>query len=205
MAWTEKSIESANKPSKDDYFNKVLSNYIIFLFTTIGVLINTTKPLLSLIVDAEYYHIWEIIPILYISVGLQALSSFYGSTYISNSKTKNAFYTTFWGATLTVALSYMLIPKYELVGASASIVCGYLLMVLLRGHYSHTFYRTLFPVKKSLLLTIIICASLALNYINNQYFTYVVNPLLSIIVFIVLNKTLLKSRLTKINLHWRLN
>ncbi|MEX6631878.1 polysaccharide biosynthesis C-terminal domain-containing protein, partial [Providencia rettgeri] len=82
------------------------------------------KPLLKVAVESSYYEAWKFMPILYLGVGFQALSNFFGSGYLSSKNTKGALTTTVYGAIITLVLSCLLVPVAGLFGASIATLVG---------------------------------------------------------------------------------
>lgn len=196
MAWVEKSIKVHATANRDAYYTNIFEKYFSLLFGAIVVLIAVTKPLLQLIVQAAYFEIWKLLPFLYLAVGYQSLSSFYGTGYLTSKNTKAALFTTIYGALATVLTSLLLVPYIGLLGASIAILLGYVVMFIVRVFNTKAYFNITLPVKKILLLNGIIILTAMVTISNNLYFK-LGNIVFAMLVFIAVNNNFIKELLLK--------
>ncbi|MEO5893973.1 MAG: polysaccharide biosynthesis C-terminal domain-containing protein [Ferruginibacter sp.] len=196
MAWIEKSIQVYNSDTRDEYYTSVFEKFFSLLFCAIIFLISSTKPLLKLIVQSSYYEVWKLLPFLYLAVGFQALSSFYGTGYLNSKRTKEALYTTIYGAGVTVISGLMLIPFAGLIGASISILLGYLVMFGVRAVKTREYFRIKLPIEKMIAINIILIIT-SLITISDNIVILACNVIFSLLTFIFFNKKFLADYLKK--------
>ena len=141
MAWQERAIKSFNTPDRDKYYTETFDSYFSILFSLIAIAIAATKLFIGFLVESSFLSVMVYVPVLYISVGYQSLSSFFGTGYLSTKKTRGAFFTAVIGAVVTLAASFFLIPVFELTGASFSILLGYLAMFFARVIQTRSYFE----------------------------------------------------------------
>jgi O-antigen/teichoic acid export membrane protein len=197
MAWTEKAIQTYNSDNRDKYYSEILKKYIIILYSTIMIMIAVSKPFIRFFVEKSYFEVWHYLPILYLAVGFQSLSSFYGTGYISSKNTKGAFTTTLYGTITTIISSIILVPLMGLLGASISFLLGYFAMFAARLFNTSSYFNITFPFKTYLLLLIVICISILLSITDNG-FIQILNVIFSISVGVFLNRDTIFSISNKI-------
>jgi O-antigen/teichoic acid export membrane protein len=149
------------------------------------------------VVQSSFYDAWKLTPFLYLAVGFQALSSFYGTGYLSSKDTKGAFTTTVYGAVITIVSNFVLIPKIGLLGASISIFLGYFTMFLARVLQTKKYFLVKLPYKQMLILLLSVALVSGLAFSNNPYFI-IANIIIAVSIFIGTNMELIGQYKEKI-------
>lgn len=169
MAWQERAMRTYNTATRDDYYSSILDKYFTFFFCTIAIAISVTKPFFRIALQSTYYNAWKLMPFMYLAIGFQALASFYGSGYLSSKDTKGAFTTTIFGVIVSIASNFILIPGLGLPGSSISFLAGFFVMFLVRVYQTRKYFTIRFPVKKMLLIGLVIIIVSLVTISENIY------------------------------------
>ena len=197
MAWQEKAIKSYHNENKNSYYSEVFSKYFTILFSVIAVLIAVSKPMFRYIVQSTYYEAWKFLPFMYIAVGFQSLSSFYGTGYLSSKNTKGALTTTIFGLIATILFNLLLTKRYALIGTSISLLTGYLTMFLIRVYNTKKYFVIKLPLNKMFVLfTVITIVSLCT--ISENLIILILNALFAIIFLLLINKEIITEYAKKL-------
>jgi len=141
LAWQEKAISNYSSQYRDQYYSKIHDYFLRFIFSISVIVIIFNKLILDLIVSENFFEAWKYTSLLLLSMIFSSLSGFYGIGYLSSKKTSGASTSTISGALVTVVLSVLLIPSFELYGASLAIVFGYLVTYIIRLYHSKKFFK----------------------------------------------------------------
>ncbi len=77
--------------------------------------------LASILFQRQFYSAWTLAPLLLVAVYFSQLSSFYSTVYAASMRTSLIMKTTVVGAILCAGLTWLLIPKLGLQGASLAL------------------------------------------------------------------------------------
>ncbi|WP_209390154.1 lipopolysaccharide biosynthesis protein [Chryseobacterium sp. RR2-3-20] len=190
LAWQEKAITSYDREDRDEYFSKVLKDYIRVLFSISILIVAANKLALSFMVSKDFFDAWQYTPLLLLSIIFSSIAGFYGTGYLGAKKTKGAFTSSIFGGITTVGLSFMLISRFGLFGASVAVVIGYIVLLLIRFSHIRTLLKIIFPIRLFITLLIVFVAVSVLNYGNN-YSLYLNLVLAFCFVFYINRKQLL--------------
>lgn len=195
LAWQEKSILSYDREDRDEYYSTVLKKYIRILFSISILIIAINKIALSYIVSKEFFEAWQYTPLLLLSIIMSSIAGFYGTGYLSAKKTKGALTSSLFGGLATVGLSFLLIPKFGLFGASFAIVFGYLVLLIIRIIHMKNIFSIIFPYKLVIIMSFLLILVSVLNY-GNEYVLYL-NSILAFIIIMFLNKDEIRNVINK--------
>ncbi|MEG1591929.1 lipopolysaccharide biosynthesis protein [Chryseobacterium sp.] len=198
LAWQEKAITSYDREDRDEYYSKVLKDYIRVLFSISILIVAANKLALSFMVNKDFFDAWQYTPLLLLSIIFSSIAGFYGTGYLSAKKTKGAFTSSIFGGIATVGLSFLLIPRFGLFGASGAVVMGYIVLLIIRFSHIRNLLKIIFPFRLFIALFIVFVAVSILNYGNN-YILYLNLMLAFCIVFYINRKEIsnIKSLLKK--------
>ncbi|MGP7818706.1 oligosaccharide flippase family protein [Niallia sp. 01092] len=201
LSWQESSITEYEAKDRNEFYTKMFNNLVVFQFSFVLVLIAFTKPMMQLLVNAEFYAAWKYVPALYIGAVFFAFSSFYGTGFLSTKKTKGAFYSSVFGSIANILLNIILIPFIGIQGAAISTMLAFIIMWIIRMKQTKTFFQI--TIKK---IPFLILVSLILLEIIGYYLDYLVLDYIlmiaSLISFLLLNKNLIVGVLGKTSRKW---
>jgi O-antigen/teichoic acid export membrane protein len=190
LAWQEKAIVTYDRADRDEYYTVVFEKYVRLLFSLSILIVAGNKILLSFIVSKEFFEAWQYTPLLLLSIVFSSMAGFYGTGYLSAKKTKGAFFSSVFGGFATVGLSFLLIPKFGLHGASIAICIGYLVLLLIRIFHMKEIFKIDFPIKTFIIFLILFVIVSLLNYGNN--YLVIFNIILTLLTLLFFNKDDLK-------------
>nr|WP_294941935.1 oligosaccharide flippase family protein [uncultured Mucilaginibacter sp.] len=197
LAWQEKAIRTIDDENKSKYYSEIIDKYVRFLFGVVIILSCCSKFLMKNMVKATFFDAWRYMPILLLAVTAQALVAFYGAGYISSKETKGAFTSSVIGGVVSVVVSLCTIQFAGLYGVSASILVGFVVMLVIRINQTKRYFQIDLPYQLIAELTVLFCIISANNYIENKYI-FSVALAASIGIFIFYNKNFINITKSKL-------
>ncbi len=194
MAWQESASVSLKDTDHDRYYESVFLALFNFLTGSMLVLIAATPILFMILIKGDYSESYYQIPLLYVGVFLSCISSFFGSIYIAQKETKAVGISSAIGAVINFVINILLIHFIGLYAASVSTIISYFILVVYRVidikrkklaiiHYD---------IKRMLFCIVLIMISCILCYLQKNI-TNIVNFIIGVLFFILLNYKLLYS------------
>lgn len=190
-AWLLSVIKEYEKPDSKEYIRKVYG-YFSFLMMVIALLITClSKEIAYVFLKGEFYNGYIYIPLMCITAAIGGLSSFISTVFSSEKKTYLNLIPTFIGAVLVVALSYILVPKMDVMGVVLATLVGYLVIwiisfILTEGIVS--WQMNWLPVTFEIILTAV---AIVFAMKDMVYISYV-----CLLLFIIINWNKLKGILS---------
>lgn len=132
MAWQETSIIEENSKNKDDFNTNIFNAFMIFVISSVLVLLPLIKIFIPIIIDSKYSEGKLYIPILIFTSVFNAFSGFYGSAYITYKKTIGALWTTIIGTIINISITYILISKIGLFAPAIGSCLAFLIVWIIR-------------------------------------------------------------------------
>lgn len=132
ISWQITAIEEYKSEDYCYLFNKIfgiISN--ILIMACVGIII-IIKPVMYYFLPLEYYKAWQYVPILSYGLIFYCYASFIGVNYIATKNTKGIFKTSLLSGVINIALNFILIPKYSLLGAVVATFLSYLILFIIR-------------------------------------------------------------------------
>lgn len=157
-AWNISVFEEYGKKGYEEFYKKTFR--VLFLLLTIVscIVIILSYYIIKVFTAPEFIEAWKYMIILVAGSFYYCICSFLGTNFGVVKKSKYFFYSSIYGALSSVALNYLLIPKYGLWGASLSVLISYIIMSIARYVYSLKYVKvSLIPsvLEFSLLLAIV--------------------------------------------------
>ncbi|MDI9217004.1 oligosaccharide flippase family protein [Clostridium tertium] len=200
LAWQESAILEYNKNDRDEYYTRMFNVYMKLQFTGMLVLLPLTRLVFNILIKGEYVEGYRLVPILYMASIFSAFSVFYGTGYLSVNDTKGSFYTTIIGALLNIFINIFTIPVLGIYGAGVSTLLSYLVVWILRVIQTKKYFKINIDKKSFSVLLILNIIFSILYYIPSLKLQLLI-MIVSIVIFIIYNKELVKkilNLLTKI-------
>ena len=194
-SFQDKMFAIYGKDGFKDYFEKTFNTYSGLLFSILYLLIGTQKILLPFIIDADFLEATRYIPILALGVVFMSLASILGIIYQCEKKNMHAFKTSLVSGLLIVATGFLLIPKYQLYGASSVFAFGNFVWLLYRYFDVQKFVaiRVFFW---RLILYIVIAFGIYSITQNEQLWASVLAICLAVIISLYFSRDLVRKFLT---------
>ena len=131
-AWLLSAIKDYGTEESKAFIKSVHVKFFVLLLLVTAGLIVLSHPLAMLLLSGEYENEWKLIPYLFISVFLGALSGFIGALYSAEKRTNLHFYSTLLGSIVSIFITYCFVERYGLPVISVSMLVGYFLIWLFR-------------------------------------------------------------------------
>ena len=168
-----------------------------FLFISCVGLMLVLRPFwLSL--GGGYQEALSLVPIIVASVVFSSLSSFYGSIYLAAKNTTNVLLTTIYGAAISVALNYFLIPQYAGYGAALSSTVSFLFVSVYRYFDTSKYIKVHLKPRQTILNVLSMPISFGVIYFKNIYIS-VICGILAVALTVYNNKSNLIQMLASVN------
>lgn len=140
-AWKYSAVEERSKSDSALFFSNVYHSFSTCLILVSGGIIAFSKFFSVMMFGEDFRAAWVYIPILTLAMAFSALSSFTGTIFIVEKKSRYSLYTALVAALVNVVLNLMLIPLFSgdeigAMGAAIATLCAYLVMFALRLFFS---------------------------------------------------------------------
>ncbi len=132
LAWIENSIYEYKSKDRDEYFSKNLNGLIEFLLFSMSGIFIIVKVYFLYTIGGKYNQALKVIPVLFLAMLFNSISTFLGSIYTASQKTKDAFFTTIYAGISNIILSFVMIPKIGLYGYALANLFSYIIFSLVR-------------------------------------------------------------------------
>lgn len=135
-AWNISLLEEFGKPDFNVFFNKIVR--VVFSILVLGtvMLILGSKLIVSILASHVFYEAWKYVPILCIAAIFQCLSSVVGGVFAAEKKSKYYFYSSVWGAIISLIATYGLVGILGIHGVTCALLCSFLSILIIRLIYA---------------------------------------------------------------------
>lgn len=136
-AWKYSAVSERDRGEGAAFFSNVYRGFVAALFCVSGGIIAFSKVLSALMFGQEFRSAWIYIPVLTLAMAFSALSSFTGTIFIVEKKSRYSFTTALSAALINVVLNFLLIPLFDqpesaAMGAALATLAAYFVMFILR-------------------------------------------------------------------------
>lgn len=190
MAWQENASIASKDEDAGKYYSEMFSVMIKFYAGCLGLIIAATPFLFKVLIRGDYSDAFPQMPLLFVAMFFECMSSFIGGIYIAQKATKSVGLTTLAAACCNLLVDILLIKKIGLYAASGSTLVSYILLFVYRVINVKRIINIKFQNKTIILSLSVIVIECCLSYIDN-YAVYIANIFIGIIAFVFLNKEIL--------------
>lgn len=132
QAWGISSIRDMDTVRDLGFYRRTYAGYQASIFLSASVCIAFSRELMSLIAGPSFRPAWIYVPLLLVAATFSAVSWFYGTLYVALKHTLGSLYTTIVGASVNLALSWVLITRMGIWGACIATAISYWLLGMIR-------------------------------------------------------------------------
>jgi O-antigen/teichoic acid export membrane protein len=197
QAWQEQAITEYTSEGRDVYYSRVFNAYVRIILGGVLVLLPASKLMVETIVSSEFAESSQYLGPLFLSSAFNAFAAFYGTGYLSTRRTGGAFETTFVGAVVNVACTWLFIGSLGLRAAALGSMFGNLAIWLARVIQTRHYFAISVEVAP-LLAALCLCALMSVAVPRSIGAWLVFLELVSIGVFFVLNRELVGGMVTRL-------
>lgn len=188
-------VQSASETVKDDdyaqYCNNVFNRLIPFIFSSATVLVSGNFLFYRFFFDVKYAEAYYYSPILIVAAGISCLGQFMGGIMIAKKETKQNGFTNIVAAASNIAINLIMVRRFGLYAASVSTLLAYSILVALRYIMIQKHVRL--RINKLSLLAILLTVAVFVGVYFNNLILNVALLLSSIVIFLILNKDMIKK------------
>ena len=135
-AWGISVSEEYGKEDFNRYFNQIFK-LVFFLLMVFSLLMSfLSKPIIRLFAAPEYIEAYKILPILLLSVMLSNASGLIGGIFMARKQSKFFFYSSIYGAMVSVICTLCLINIYGTLGVAWAAVASFFVMTIVRLYFA---------------------------------------------------------------------
>ena len=131
-SWNLSAIREYDKEDKDGFFRNIYSAYNYILVVSCSLLIFLNIHLAKILFAKDFFPAWEYSSVLLLSAVFSALSGFIGSVFVAVKQSKIFAFSTVVAAIVNTVLNWLLIPKYDALGAAIATVISFFIIWLIR-------------------------------------------------------------------------
>lgn len=132
QAWLLSSINEYETDRDSKFYSTTFNYYTGISFVVCTFLIAIIKPFMSLYVSSNYFIAWKSSILLIISAVFSGICAFINSIFYAYKKNVSATITTLIGAISNIILNSLLIPKYDVMGASIATLISWITIAISR-------------------------------------------------------------------------
>ncbi|MCS7489998.1 oligosaccharide flippase family protein [Raoultella planticola] len=186
QAWQISAFEEFESQDRSKYYSSVFRHYYLFLFLLASFLLVINKWIFTYLVSDEYFLAWEMVPFLVFGVLYQTFSSFLGTIYTANYKTKSVFMTSAIGAGISIGSNFIFIPLYGAAYAGLGAALGFFIMWVFRLRDTRKIVYTELNYLEFFLLNVVYLIQIALLFIFRESSLFMVTAVQSFTFCIVI-------------------
>ncbi|WP_422106674.1 lipopolysaccharide biosynthesis protein [Winogradskyella sp.] len=187
LTWQDFII--SDKETHEDSKSKaseIFKRFFIFELSFITVLAALSKYIIQFTTDSDFHIASDYLPILLLSAGFSAFCAYFGAFYLKSKDTFGVFSTTIIGGIVNIIIGVSFINQIGLYAVAIGSLIGFITTFLLRLNA----FKLVINYKVFALLLIFCFAVILLKKMDNIYVS-IGSIIISIIVFIVVNKSLI--------------
>lgn len=193
QSWQLSAIEEYNSKGRSNFYSKVFNNYSLLMFFVVSSILVVLKPMMKIVLSADFYLAWEVIPYLLLGSIFNSFSVFLGTNYIAAKETRGAFKTTIFGSIITIILGLILIPLIGINGAGVSILISSFIMWIIRVYDTKKFISMTIDLKIFLRCLIIIALQIVILNINFEFKIELFLEMLLFSILLILSRSSIKN------------
>lgn len=193
-SWQASAIDQDSAKDSDEYHTKIFNGYATLLFLIASSILVVIKPLMELMVSADFYSAWKYIPFLLIASIFSALGGFLGINYNVSKDTKRALFSTVFAAITNIVLNVILIPYYSIMGASIATLISFFVLFAIRIYETPRYKNIKFNYKLLfLLLAVFVIQTIILFFDISIILQTSIQSLLLICSILICKKHIIKK------------
>lgn len=180
-AWRISAFDEYDKDDASSFYSNVFQLYISATVLCASFLLVINKPLAHVLFSKDFYAAWQCVPLLLLAAVFHSYSDFYGSIFTASYKTNEILYSTLIGAIGNIILNFLLIPRWEAVGAAIATLLSYIIVFVIRLIQSRKLIAIKFNLVRDILTFVCVFAQMLVASLELDY-----EYLISILLFVII-------------------
>jgi O-antigen/teichoic acid export membrane protein len=186
-AWKISAYEEYHQTDSAKFYSRIFTFYFFMLTFITSLMLIMLKPVIFLILGAEFHSAWMYSPLLIMAGLFSALAGFLGTNYDVMKNTKMTLKSTLVAAIVNISLNLIFIPQFGIQAASASTLISMLILTLIRAYESQKYMNMTFEVKKIILNLLILTIQVAIMYIIDNLLILTEVLLIFLVLILLIN------------------
>lgn len=197
MAWQENASLVSKDEDADAYYTMMFRAVFDFMAGAFAVVMAFTPLLFVILVhSSSYQEAYVQMPILLLGMFFFTITGYLGGIYVAYKKTTSVGVTTMVAAACNLIINLALIYFIGLYAASISTLVSYIVLCVYRMIDLKKFVRIKYDIPHFIFVNIILVLICAVFYFQNIWLD-IANAIFCILIFVLLNKTIIKGLLIK--------
>ncbi|MDO5131365.1 MAG: oligosaccharide flippase family protein [Eubacteriales bacterium] len=197
MAWQENASIVSKDSDASEYYSSMFRTMFDLQAGFFGVLIAATPLLFRLLIRGDYAEAYFQIPILFVAMFFFSMSTFLGGIYVAYKRSRSVGVTTTIAAAINLVTDLASIRWIGLYAASGSTLISYIFLFLFRIRDVQKIVRVRYDLRHVLLVLGVMTLESVLCFRQRMLFN-VLNILIGVALFFVLNRGFLRAVLRKL-------
>lgn len=164
VSWSISVLEEYQKSTFTEFYQKVFKVLFMLLMMVTLMLMLCSPYIIKLFAAPQFAEAWRYMVLLIMGAFFSCFSSFFGTIFGAVKKSKYYFYSSVYGAVVSVILNFILIPAFGLTGACVSVISSFFVMSLSRYYYSKKYISS--PLMGDVVFYSIIIVGFSLVLLN---------------------------------------
>jgi O-antigen/teichoic acid export membrane protein len=191
VSWQISVLDEFGKEGYDYFFNRIFRFVTAGLFVFYFVISIGSEFIINIFTTIDFYEASQYVPLLTLGCVFSCISGLVGSNFSAARKSKYFFYSSIWGAGVSIVCNYLLIRNMGTIGAAITMPVSFVAIAFSRIIYSWKYVKINNITYYLFIMFIGILLAIALLFLTNTLKYLVISILF--VLFIYLNRTLIKD------------
>lgn len=191
LAWTEIAYQIYGEKGEDELYSLAYNKISKVMLSVVMVLIPVTRVVVPSFLNEAYMLSIDYMPVLYVMVFINILSTFYGAGFQCAKKTAGILISSSIGAATNVLACLLLVRRFNVWGTIAAMVLANIALLICKKTMSRRFFKITVQFKNYLLL-IPLAVFMGIFYIGDIKMN-IACAVLGMIICVVANMDIIKG------------
>ena len=196
MAWQENASVVSRDRDASEYYSSMFRTMFDLMAGFFGLLIAAAPVLFKLLIRGDYAAAYNQIPILFVGMFFFSMSTFLGGIYVAYMESKSVGITTTAAAACNLIVDIATIRWIGLYAASGSTLISYLFLFIFRSIDVQRIVKVRYNLAHMLTILAIMVSESVMCFMQRPVLN-VINMVLGVVVFMVINKSFVKAVVKK--------
>lgn len=196
LAWQENASIVSKDEDAEAYYTSMFHTMFNLMAGFLGLIICATPLLFMLLIHGDYSEAYFQMPVLFLAAFFYSMATFLGGIYVAYMKTKSVGVTTAAAAACNLVVDLALIRWIGLYAASGSTLVSYLFLMIYRMIDVRKIVSLKYDFKNIAAVSLVLITECVLCYLQMPV-TDLINLLLGVAAFIILNRSFLRALKSK--------
>lgn len=197
LAWQENASIAANDEDASEYYSNMFITLSRFLCGALGCLIAATPVIFRLLISGNYEEAYYQMPILFMGILFSCIAAFLGGIYVAKKNITSVGVTTVCAAGINLLVDILFVKRIGIYAGSISTLIAYFALMVFRMIDTQKRFGLSYKIQEFGCLVFYVTIVSGICYWNS-FIGNVINCIIVIPMFFVLNKNIVKQ------LYWKI-